>query len=167
VWIVREGLVELFVGSGRQRQVVQVLRPGDIDGDAQLLLGMPFPYSARAATDTVALYIESSEFERLLVEHPAMARIWLTSVAARVSNCQRRILALLGRSLTVQVAGLVLDEAIEGQVPLPQRTLAAMLGVQRPSLNKVLKELEKQGLVEIGYGRITVRNPGGLAGLMG
>ena len=39
---------------------------------------------------------------------------------------------------------------------LPQRTLAAMLGVQRPSLNKVLKDLERDGLIRISYSTIEV-----------
>ena len=39
---------------------------------------------------------------------------------------------------------------------LPQRTLAAMLGVQRPSLNKVLKNLEHDGLIRISYSVIEV-----------
>ena len=37
VWIVRDGRIELSVGSGRRRAVVQLLRPGDVDGDIQLL----------------------------------------------------------------------------------------------------------------------------------
>ena len=39
---------------------------------------------------------------------------------------------------------------------LPQRTLAAMLGVQRPSLNKVLKDLERDGVIRISYSTIEV-----------
>ena len=49
---------------------------------------------------------------------------------------------------------MLLDEAVDGEVPLPQRTLAAMLGVQRPSLNKILKEFERHGLIEVRYAAI-------------
>ncbi|MGH3993189.1 MAG: Crp/Fnr family transcriptional regulator, partial [Pseudonocardiaceae bacterium] len=69
----------------------------------------------------------------------------------------------LGRTLTEQVARLLLDEAVDGQVSLPQRTLAAMLGVQRPSLNKILKELEREGLVGVRYAAIDLLDPEGLA----
>lgn len=37
VWIVRSGLLELAVGAGRRRLVVQLLRPGDVEGNIQLL----------------------------------------------------------------------------------------------------------------------------------
>lgn len=93
VWIVRDGRIELSLGSGRRRAVVHLLRPGDVDGDIQLLV----------------------------------------------------------------------EEAEDGRVELPQRTLAAMLGVQRPSLNKVLKDLEREGLITIGYSAIDITDPAGLA----
>jgi CRP-like cAMP-binding protein len=66
VWIVRSGLVELAVGSGRRRAVVQLLRPGDVDGDIQLLLGMAPPYTARAMEDSDCLFLSAAAFERLL-----------------------------------------------------------------------------------------------------
>lgn len=45
---------------------------------------------------------------------------------------------------------------MDGRVELPQRTLAAMLGVAQPSLNKVLTDLERDGLIRISYSTIEV-----------
>jgi CRP-like cAMP-binding protein len=163
VWIVREGQVELSVGSGRRRVVVHILRSGDVDGDIPLLLDMPLPYTARALTDTVCLFLDKAGFEVLLASRPMIARRWLSSIAQRLAASQARILALLGRTLTEQVARLLLDEAVNAQVSLPQRTLAAMLGVQRPSLNKILKDLERDGLIGVRYASIDLINVTGLA----
>jgi CRP-like cAMP-binding protein len=163
VWIVREGQLELSVGSGRRRLVVHVLRPGDVDGDIPLLLDMPLPYTARALSDATCLFLSRSDFEHLLASRLTIGRRWLSSVAQRLATSQARILGLLGRSLTEQVARLLLDEAVDGRVPLPQRTLAAMLGVQRPSLNKILKELERDGLITIHYAAIEITHPDQLA----
>jgi CRP/FNR family transcriptional regulator, cAMP and macrophage regulator len=55
VWIVQQGRVELSVGSGRRRTVIHILRSGDVDGDIQLLLDMPPPYTARALDDATLL----------------------------------------------------------------------------------------------------------------
>jgi CRP-like cAMP-binding protein len=163
VWIVRGGRIELSVGSGRRRAVVQLLRPGDVDGDIQLLLDMPLPYTGRALAEATCLFLARQDFEDLLATHPAIARRWLSSVAQRLAASQARILALLGGSLTAQAATLLADEAVDGRVELPQRTLAAMLGVQRPSLNKVLKDLERDGLIRISYGTIEVLDRARLA----
>jgi CRP-like cAMP-binding protein len=165
VWIVREGRVELAVGSGTRRVVVHLLRPGDVDGDIPLLLAMPMPYTGRALTDVRCLYLGSDDFEQLLATRLPIARRWLSSVAQRLAASQARVLGLLGGSLTAQAARLLAEEAEDGRVALPQRTLAAMLGVQRPSLNKVLKDLERDGLIAIGYSAIDIREPGRLARL--
>lgn len=159
IWIMRSGLGELVAGSGRRRWVLRLLRPGEVDGDIQFLLGMQFPYGARAIETTRCLFLDSESFEKLLREHPAIARRWLSSVAERVARSQMRILQLLGRSLTEQTARLLIDEADDGRVPLPQKTLAAMLGVQRPSLNKVLKKLERANIIRLGYGRVEIVDP--------
>jgi len=156
VWIVRDGRIELAVGSGRRRAVVQLLRPGDVDGDIQLLLEMPLPYTGRAVSEVTCLFLTPEDFEELLATRPAIARRWLSSVAQRLAASQARVLALLGGSLAAQAASLLAEEAVEGRVELPQRTLAAMLGVQRPSLNKVPKDLEHDGLIPISYSTIEV-----------
>lgn len=163
VWIVRHGQIELAVGSGRKRAVVAVLRPGDVDGDIPLLLDMPLPYTARALTESMCLFLDRADFEALVATHPAIARRWLSSVAGRLATSQARILGLLGRTLTAQVAQLLLDEASEGAVELAQRTLAAMLGVQRPSLNKILKDFERAGLITVRYSALDILDTAGLA----
>ncbi|MDW5612875.1 MULTISPECIES: Crp/Fnr family transcriptional regulator [Mycolicibacterium] len=167
VWIVRQGQVELVVGSGRRRAVVDVLRGGDVDGDIPLLLDMPMAYTARALEDSTCLYLDRANFEELLAGHPNIARRWLSSVAQRVSAGQARLIALLGRPLPAQVAQLLLDESTDGTVQLAQRTLSAMLGVQRPSLNKVLKEFERDGLIAVGYAEISIVDVNGLGARAG
>ena len=162
VWIVRQGQIELAVGSGRRRAVVDVLRPGDVDGDIPLLLDMPLAYTARALTDSTCLYLDRAAFEQLLAAHPAISRRWLSSVAQRVSAGQARLIGMLGRPLPAQVAQLLLDEAVDGRVELAQRTLAAMLGAQRPSINKILKEFERDQLISVGYAVIEIIEPDGL-----
>jgi len=162
VWIVRQGQIELAVGSGRRRAVVDVLRAGDVDGDIPLLLDMPPPYTARALTDSGCLFLDRAAFDRLLATRPAISRRWLSSVAQRVSASQARLISLLGRPLPAQLAQLLLDEAVEARVDLAQRTIAAMLGVQRPSINKVIKDFERERLISVGYAVIEITDPGAL-----
>jgi CRP-like cAMP-binding protein len=163
VWIVREGHLELSVRSGNGRVVVGVLRPGDVEGDIPLLMGMAPPYVARAVDRATCLHLSRTGFEALIDRHPAISRRWLTSVAQRLAISHGRLIGLLGRSLPAQLAGLLLDEAEGNDVRLPQRTLAAMLGVARPSLNKVLKDFERRGYVAVRYSTVEVRDPTALA----
>ena len=156
VWIVRAGMIELYVGAGPRKVVVQILYPGAVDGDIQLLKGMPLPYAGRALETSRCLFLEPEAFESLLRDHPGLSRRWLSSVASRLTRSHERLMGLLGRPLIEQIAQLLVDEQHSRRILLSQRTLAAMLGVQRPSLNRVLKDLEGQGLIKLGYGRIEI-----------
>lgn len=161
VRIVRHGCLELAVGSGRGRMVIQTLRPGAIDGDIQLLLGIDMPYETRANTPTTCLLLPRAEFDDLLAHHPQLSRRWLTSVAERLARSHHRLTSLLGQPLEAQLAQLLLDEsdptlAGQGMVQLPQATLAALVGAQRQSVNRVLRRFAEDGLVEVAYRQVTV-----------
>ena len=133
VFVIRSGTVQLAVGPGRRPLVVQVLRPGDVEGDISLLLGKPPPYRAKALDQVTCLVLPAGSFEALLVDHPAIARRWLSSVADRLARSHMRIVELLGRPLAAQAAALLLDEAVDGAVRLP----ALPLGGPRAALNSV------------------------------
>ena len=167
VWVFRSGRVELTRRDGRRRLIVQVVHPGDVDGDIGLILQMPLPYSAHAIDDVEALRLSAEDFEWLIATRPMLARRWLSSVAARLMSAERRLLQLAGRDLKTQLATLLLDEGREGSVALPQESLAALLGVRRPSLNKVLRDLERAGVVELSYRCVDIVDPAALARVAG
>jgi CRP-like cAMP-binding protein len=163
VWIVRSGRLELAVKGQGRRVILQILRAGGIDGDIQLLLGIPFTYRARALESSECLTLTPGAFDRLLTEHPMIARLWMSGMAERLSVSYDRIVGMLSRSLSQQSARLLLDESHAGAVEVPQQTLSEMIGVCRPSLNKVLKEFERLGLIRLRYGAVDILDRYGLA----
>jgi CRP-like cAMP-binding protein len=167
VCILREGCLELVVPSRAGRVVIQTMRPGDVDGDIQLLLGIPMPYETRAASPSTCLLLEGRDFEALLAEHPHLSRRWLTSVSERLARSHARLTSLLGQPLEVQLAQLLLDESDEGVVSLPQTTLAGLLGARRQSVNRTLGRFQAHGLLDVGYGRVAIVDRAGLEQVAG
>jgi CRP/FNR family transcriptional regulator, cAMP and macrophage regulator len=53
----------------------------------------------------------------------------------------------------------LLDEQHDGTVELAQRTLAAIPGVQRPSLSKVLKDFARDRLITVRYAAVDALDP--------
>ncbi len=164
VWIVREGEIELAVkGEKGRRTVVQVLHARDVIGDIEMLLGTPHAYGAWAGAESaVVLGLRRKDFDALIAGQPRFARRWLGSLAARLERSQRRISSLLDGDLRRRAADLLLQEAEGDLVRLPQATLAELIGARRPSLNRVLKELETAGLIALSYRRISIRDGKGL-----
>ncbi|UQA97072.1 Crp/Fnr family transcriptional regulator [Streptomyces halobius] len=156
VWIVRSGTLELVSGTGRRRVVVGVLSACGIAGDVPLLLGRPAVCTVRTLTTVQAVFLPAAAFHTLLETSPALARGWLTVLARRQSRTQETLAQTLTGDARSRVARLLLREAHNGTVHYAQGTLAAMLGLRRPTLNRVLKEFEREGLLTVGYRHVAL-----------
>lgn len=167
IHILRSGQVELSRMIGGRRVALQVLRPGDVFGDVPALLGEPEPFDARAVIDSTLLSLETQELFRLLASRPRLTHRWMVSLAERMSGLQTRLVDLLAGGLEAQVARYLLRVARDdGRVEISQAQLASLLGAQRTSVQRVLKNLEDAGLIEVGYGRVELLDAAGLASLL-
>ena len=54
------------------------------------------------------------------------------------------------------------DRHDSDEMPLTQDLLAEMLGVHRPSITNVAGDLQRQGLIDCGRGRVTLMDRDGL-----
>ncbi len=158
VWVIIEGAVELAVKAGRTRRIIQILRSGDSVGDPYLLMDLPPPCTARTVEETHCFFLAADDFSELISRHSALCALWLYNLASRVLQGRTRLMEVLANSLGERVARVLIEEAHEGVLRLPQKTLAEMLGVQRSSVNKVLRTFEAQGLIELSYGRIVLKD---------
>lgn len=163
VWMVRSGSLELSSGSGRDRVVVAVLGPCGVAGDIPLLTARPAVCTVRTVTDLQALFLAAPAFTGLLETEPVFARTWLTGVASRQAHAQDTIAGTVGGSAAGRLARLLLREANGGVVSCSQGTLAAMAGLRRPTVNQILKEFERDGLLSVGYREVKVVSAEGLS----
>lgn len=161
VGVIHDGEVELHHRAGLRRVVLQVLRPGDVFGDVPFLCRVPAPFGARALTDATITRLDPQALWSVLGAHPHLCERFLFSMASRLQRMQHRLLELTAGDLRSQVATLLLDETRGGAgvVHLSQATLAELLAATRPSVNGVLKDLEREGALQLGYRRIEVIDP--------
>jgi CRP/FNR family transcriptional regulator, cAMP and macrophage regulator len=165
--IVRSGAIELSRRAKGRRIVLQIHRDGDVFGDISLFLRMRVPWDAVALEDTVIYSFESVSLYRLLEQRPRLAWAWLHSVSARVAGFWFRVVELLAGGLEAQVAAVLVRRAENGVLHLSQGSLAELVGHPRTSINRVLKQLEAQGLVKVSYGQVEIVDEAGLAKLSG
>ena len=156
---------------------VRVRGPGAVIGELALLGGPTDALPRRTATvfaleraETLSLHRD--QFMELRSSHPSVDAFLVNVLAEEVS----RLSGLLVESLYVPVdtrvlrrlVALAADYADGGpvagaEVPLTQEDLASLAGTSRATVNRVVGEAERAGLVEVRRGRIIVLDPGGLA----
>ncbi len=167
VHVVREGCVELSRTVGTRRVTLQLLHPGDVFGDVPAFLGDPEPFDARALDDTTLLSLDAASLFELLGTRPKIAQRWFLSLAERMAGLQGRLVDLLAGPLESQLGSILLREADdEGVVRITQAQLAEMLGVQRSSVQRVLKSLEAADLLALRYRKVQVLDAAALLSLI-
>ncbi len=167
VHVVRTGTVELSREVKGRRVTLQILRPGDVFGDVPAFLGEPEVFDARAIEDCTVLSFDTETLFTLLQTRPLIARRWFVSLAERMAGLQNRLIDLLAGGIEAQLASILLREADDnGRVRTTQGTLAGMLGVQRSSVQRVLKKLESAQLIELHYRCIDLVDRAGLVTLL-
>src|SRR3954451_17465261 len=144
-----------------ERAIFAVLGPGEMFGELSLL-GDP---DARRSASVVAIEggethsIHQLDFEGLRKSHPETTQVMIAILSGQVKRLSRHLLEALyvpadKRVLRrlVEIAALY-DDAV---VPLTQEDLAGLAGTSRATVNRVLRDEEKRGSVELARGRTRV-----------
>jgi CRP-like cAMP-binding protein len=173
VYVVRSGEVRLATRRPLGgRQLVGLIREGGVVGDIPMFCERPMPFDALTGQQTTILEISRRQLLTMLTQSPSLSLRWMTSLAKRLEQTQHRMVSLLTKDLTMQVALLLLDERERETggswvVRLSHGTIAQLLGVRRQSVSRVLAALRRDGLVTSGYRTIVLRDLRGLADVAG
>ncbi len=146
--------------------LLDLLGPGDVFGELALLL----PDARRSATvealeagETFSVFHD--DFVRLQSEHPAVKDVLLRLLAKQLARASDRIVEAHYVDAETRVRRRLCELAEryatgEGEaiVPITQEDLADMAGTSRATVNRVLRDEEKRGVLELARGRTVVRD---------
>jgi CRP-like cAMP-binding protein len=172
VVVVGSGEVELLAHSPAGRRVMAVVRKGGVIGDIPLLIEAPMPFDAVVSRRALICTLDREGMLAFLASAPSASLRWMRSIAMRLNDDRRRLLAILTSDLAGQVAFLLLEHAeagLEGVpvVHLSHDVIAQLLGARRQSVSRVIAELRVQGLLATAYRRIDLIDPAGLQEVAG
>jgi CRP-like cAMP-binding protein len=167
---VLSGRVRICSFSSEGREVtLNIVRKGEFFGEIALLDGKTRTAEAVAIEPTDLLVLERRHFLPWLEAHPSVClrmfnvlcdRLRRTStqledtlfleVPCRLARCLVRLAAAFG------VPG---KEGTRIDVKLSQQQLGTLVGITRESTNKHLSEWQRDGLISLTSGMITIRDP--------
>jgi CRP-like cAMP-binding protein len=141
---------------------IAVRGPGENFGEMALV----DPETRRSATvqalepaETQAVYY--GELERLRAKHPQISQVLIAFLAGALRRENELLLEALyvpaDRRLLRRLAELAATYAdADGVIALTQEELAQMAGTSRATVNRVLREEERRGTIELHRGRTVV-----------
>jgi CRP/FNR family transcriptional regulator, cyclic AMP receptor protein len=140
--------------------LLAVRGPGDAFGELALVSSgetlRSATVSALEAGETRSVF--RADFARLRREHPAVDAVLTAILAERVTRLSERLTEAYYLPAEARVLRRLaeLAELYGGAVPLPQEALAELAGTSRATVNRVLRDQEKQGRIQLGRARILV-----------
>jgi CRP/FNR family cyclic AMP-dependent transcriptional regulator len=144
--------------------LLAIIGPGDAFGELALVSGGRRGATVQAFSDGETLSLHRDAFEALRRARPQVDR----SLAEILAERLRRVNDLLKEAHYVDADVRVrrrlveLGEAFDGTVPLTQEEIAQTAGTSRATVNRVLREEEAAGAVELGRGRTTITDAAAL-----
>lgn len=154
---------EIAVGNVRRDGsflVSGLLRRGECYGQFTAFLGLPQTHSLWSVGEAEVVFVGQRKLTNLLQAHPVLYEallklaLWRNVEILDFLDAQRRL------SLPWRIARLLLVSPGKGlsqcEVDCRQEDLADTIGVSRVAIGKALKKLASEGLITIGYGKITL-----------
>ncbi|WP_397450881.1 Crp/Fnr family transcriptional regulator [Pseudomonas sp. NA-150] len=165
LYAVLEGAIRIGAVSdeGKQTLLSRIQLPYWF-GEVSLFDGLPRTHDAFAEGHTILLQVSQPKLEALLEKEPQYWRYFalLMSQKLRLTFVHLEQQSLLSAPARVACRLLLIAEGYgeinhsRQVIELSQEQLALMLSMSRQTTNKILKDLESQGVLEISYGEIRI-----------
>lgn len=139
-----------------------LLGRGECLGISSLIDGDGVPQSATARSDVTLQVLDKATLDRLRQKHrsldDAIMHSMLRDIRILISHLSEAALDDLPARVARRLLSLARARGGDYVVDLPQSELAAMFGVSRQTLNKILKQFEERGLVKLAYAQVRLQD---------
>jgi CRP-like cAMP-binding protein/CheY-like chemotaxis protein len=167
LFYVQKGKVKTFKQNEDGKEfIVGLYTEGDFLGYIPLMEGRIYQETAEALDDTELLVIPRSEFEELLGSNPQVMKKFMSILASNINEKAGQLLAIAYNSLRKKVADtlITLDRTYNKThdqnfcIDISRENLAAMAGVAKESLIRMLGELKDEKLISMEGTKIRIMN---------
>jgi CRP-like cAMP-binding protein len=143
--------------SGRIIKIEDVAAPGAIAAAFVFGSRNKFPVNVIAVTDCEILYIGKTDFLKFLKRSEIILANYLDMISNRSQFLSDKIKFLNFRTIRSKLAQFILQAAESGKseirLAMTQSEMAEYFGVARPSIARVISEMEGDGII-ISQGRL-------------
>ena len=168
MYTVASGEVRLyFLHADGRELVLNTYEPGESFGYSTLIDDEPLPHTVEANGRVQLQVISAAAFNALRAKHRAFDNALLVLFCRYMRLLNAYVLDATLEDLLHRLARRLLQVARPDEDAVPairfsQAELSLMLGVSRQTTNKLLKQFEDEGLVELRYGVVRLRDLPGL-----
>jgi CRP-like cAMP-binding protein len=163
-----EGRIKVTIlGDDGREVILSVLGPGDFFGEMALLDNEPRSATAIAVEESELLSLHRNDFQTVLNDNKSITSALIRVLSARLRRANHQISTLALLDVYGRVARVIVDMAREegkrlrdGRIAFRRAThqeIANRIGTTRETVTRMLKDLERQGLIHIDGKEVIVQ----------
>jgi CRP/FNR family cyclic AMP-dependent transcriptional regulator len=163
-----EGRIKVTIlGDDGREVILSVLGPGDFFGEMALLDNEPRSATAIAVEESELLSLHRNDFQTVLNDNRSITSALIRVLSARLRRANHQISTLALLDVYGRVARVIVDMAREegkrlrdGRIAFRRAThqeIANRIGTTRETVTRMLKDLERQGLIHVEGKEIVVQ----------
>jgi CRP/FNR family transcriptional regulator, cyclic AMP receptor protein len=166
-FMILEGRIKVTIlGDDGREVILSLLGPGDFFGEMALLDHEPRSATAIAVEESELLSLHRNDFQTVLTDNRSIVTGLIKVLTARLRRANHQISTLALLDVYGRVARVIVDMAREegkrlkdGRVAFRRAThqeIANRIGTTRETVTRMLKDLERQGLIHVEGKEIVV-----------
>jgi CRP/FNR family transcriptional regulator, cyclic AMP receptor protein len=167
-FIIVDGRIKVTIlGDDGREVILSVLSRGDFFGEMALLDNEPRSATAIAVEDTELLSLHRNDFQSVLADNRSIMSALIKILTARLRRANHQISTLALLDVYGRVARVIVDTARDegkrlkdGRIAFRRAThqeIANRIGTTRETVTRMLKDLERQGLIHIDGKEVVVQ----------
>jgi len=166
-------LVQVTVDG--QQIILGYLVPGRVYGIIAILQQVTYPVSAQAVGDCKSISWDQSTLNRIMEQCPRLALNALRIMSGQIRQLQNTVKDLSTKRVEQRIARAILrlarqsgrktGEGVLIDLPLSRQDLAEMTGTTLYTVSRMLKEWEKNGLIQSKRQQVIIKFPHGLVSI--
>lgn len=167
LYVVEQGwLKSVKISTTGREQVIRFVGPGEVFNDLGVFAAGPNRVTVESLEDATVWIIERDSLLRLTERYPKLSQIIIRNLSHRVLHLMRLVEDLSLRSVQSRLARLLVEMGDSDVLPRrrwsTQAEMASHLGTVPDVLNRAMRSLADDGLIEIDRHKIKILDRQGL-----
>jgi len=159
VYFIQSGLIKTYkTDENGHQQIVSFLKRGDMFPHTGLFHADSYPATAETIVPTMLLAMPIKPFEALLSSAPGVAVKILRVMSQKILELQEKLQELTGQDVQnrgqlfllklAENNGKMKEGKLTIEIPMTHQDIASAIGTTRETVNRMLNQLRKAGIVD-------------------
>lgn len=159
VYFIKKGIVKAFkTDENGNEHIISLLKEGEMFPHTGFFIHDYYPATTEAVIDTLLIAVPTESFEALMMKSPTIAVKVIRSMSEKLKELQEKLQSFTGKDTHERIVGFlrklandygkIQDGAIFIPLPMTNQEFANHIGTTRETVNRVINQLKKEGILE-------------------